>query len=582
MAAYASAQLRGEGIEEVGEQMEHFPPEGYDGMGADRRLLLQQTGEDGMVEMEATRQMEDYFEIGEEEMEMEIIDEFPDADFIGEEVEDFDPEWEDPDYEGKENLRDEGLEQLIDTDLFGEQLVDTVADQRDRREAACGENQQEFKFVLATDKYGYETGWQLINRGTNRRVASGPPSNQNYADTTTYTGRWCLSAGQYQLRVTDSAGDGMCGGGVYGCGRVMTFLNGASAGKSVNDNSKWKVKNFNFQVNPGSSRIDGVSNAVAGNSGSSGEWCSKVRNRMQTQRGTCTLPNGRTGHRVRVQTKVDKYPRETSWTITSNGAVKMKMNAILAANQMKSIEDCVPPGKYIIKFLDLDGICCRHGAGFFKVSVDGKEILTGGSFTKQISHTFQAGFDWISTMNERDCEWWFAHDHRRRDWHQRCYIGKYCNKSYKHLRWSPALAQDAKGYANQLLSTCNDAGIKHAPTDQGENLAKNKGTGNWGRLYAAELVTKRFVDNEEFWGWNGNAHLTQAMWYPSRYMGCADAVKSLGDGKMCRMQVCRYAKAGNCMMGKYQSDQGKNWMIPMMQDDSPCGPMCPPRDGCFA
>ena len=112
MAAYASAQLRGEGIEEVGEQMEHFPPEGYDGMGADRRLLLQQTGEDGMVEMEATRQMEDYFEIGEEEMEMEIIDEFPDADFIGEEVEDFDPEWEDPDYEGKENLRDEGLEQV--------------------------------------------------------------------------------------------------------------------------------------------------------------------------------------------------------------------------------------------------------------------------------------------------------------------------------------------------------------------------------------------------------------------------------------------------------------------------------------
>ena len=108
MAAYASASLRGEGVEEVGEQMEHFPTEGYDGMGADRRLLLER-GEDGMVEMEATRQMEDYF--GDEtEMEMEIIDEYPDADFIGEEVEDFDPEWEDPDYEGKEYLRDESLE----------------------------------------------------------------------------------------------------------------------------------------------------------------------------------------------------------------------------------------------------------------------------------------------------------------------------------------------------------------------------------------------------------------------------------------------------------------------------------------
>jgi hypothetical protein len=157
----------------------------------------------------------------------------------------------------------------------------------------------------------------------------------------------------------------------------------------------------------------------------------------------------------------------------------------------------------------------------------------------------------------------------------------YCNKTYRHLKWSPELTADAKVYANKLLDTCNTTGIKHDASEQGENLAKNRGSGKWGELYPADKVTKRFVDNEEFWGWNSNAHLTQAMWYSSRYIGCAESVTNMGGNQMCRMQVCRYAKAGNCMMGKYDSSQGNNWMIPMMMDDSPCGPMCASRDGCY-
>jgi len=232
---------------------------------------------------------------------------------------------------------------------------------------------------------------------------------------------------------------------------------------------------------------------------------------------------------------------------------------------------------------DIDGVCCRHGQGAFKLVVNGEVLLDGGSFTSSIAHDFQLGFDWLSTMNERDCEWYWAHDRRRRDWHVRCYKdeGQYCNKTYRRLKWSPALKADAKDYAERLLDTCDTTGIKHDKTDQGENLAKNKGSGNWGGLYSADKVTKRFVDNEEFWGWNRNAHLTQAMWYPSRYIGCAESSKDMGRGRMCRMQVCRFAKAGNCMMGKYNSDQGNNWMTPMMMDDSPCGPMCASRDGCF-
>jgi hypothetical protein len=151
------------------------------------------------------------------------------------------------------------------------------------------------------------------------------------------------------------------------------------------------------------------------------------------------------------------------------------------------------------------------------------------------------------------------------------------------LRWSTGLESDARDYAVKLLDSCDDTGIKHDDTDQGENLAKNKGSsGSWGALYPADNIVKRFVDNEETWGWNANAHLTQAMWYASRYVGCAESVKTMEDGKTCRMQVCRYAKAGNCMMDAYQSSTGNRWMVPMMNDDSPCGPMCPPNGGCVS
>jgi hypothetical protein len=116
--------------------------------------------------------------------------------------------------------------------------------------------------------------------------------------------------------------------------------------------------------------------------------------------------------------------------------------------------------------------------------------------------------------------------------------------------------------------------------NEGENLAKNKGLGSWGALYDADKIVGRFVDNEEYWGWNANAHLTQAIWYASRYIGCADSVKDMGNGNTCRMQVCRYAKAGNCNMNAYSASDGNNWRIPMMEDDTPCGPTCP-DGGCY-
>lgn len=575
MAAYGSAQaqstssLRGvEGVEMVSEGLEHFPPAHY-GVGFDRRLIgeqQQQLEEDDEDEWVVTSEIIDNDEghaiLDEEDWEMAW------AAANEEEVEDVEIDFEAA-QAAKAYARDPKNTVLVGTDV---DLLGEAVDQYDRRESACDENKSEFKIMLRTDNYGYETKWSLHNTADNSKLASGPPVNKNYADKSLFAGRWCLPPGRYSFKIRDTGGDGICKAN-FGCGFLKLFMNGQSAGQVVNDSSDWTVKNFPFTVAPGSSRIDGT-NTGNNNAG----WCQKVRGLMQKDQGTC---NNGSGHRVRVTVKTDQWGEETSFKIKQNGVVKMEMGNVVPGNSKEVVEKCLPAGKYVFKIEDFDGLCCKHGNGFYDIEVNGKKLIKGASFSTSEEHTIQLGYDWISTMNERDCEWWYAHDYRRRDWHVRCYSGQYCNKSYRHLKWSTSLKAAANTYAQSLLSSCDSNGILHDATDQGENLAKNKGRGDWGQLYATDLVTKRFVDNEEFWGWNKNAHLTQAMWYPTRYMGCAESVKDMGDGKMCRMQVCRYAKAGNCMMNSFNSATGNNWMKAMMQDDSPCGPMCTPTEGCY-
>jgi hypothetical protein len=94
----------------------------------------------------------------------------------------------------------------------------------------------------------------------------------------------------------------------------------------------------------------------------------------------------------------------------------------------------------------------------------------------------------------------------------------------------------------------------------------------------------RFVEREIGLPWARNGHLTNVIWRATTYVGCAEATRSYevnGETHFCRAQVCRYAKPGNCGMGAYRKDNGViDWEEPMMMDDSPCGPDCPP-EGCY-
>lgn len=212
-----------------------------------------------------------------------------------------------------------------------------------------------------------------------------------------------------------------------------------------------------------------------------------------------------------------------------------------------------------------------------------------------------------SSMTDRDKAYLIAHNKRRIEWHA------YYGKQYVPLKWSrgessvytPAnvvrwhrlttlhsigLKESSKEYADKLLEGCRGDDPHHDPyTIYGENLARNVGSGYWGQLYEPDDIVNRFVEREVGLPWARNGHLTNVLWRATQYVGCAESETSYSVTKpnghvvqhTCRIQVCRYAKPGNCSMGSYRNADGvHDWKTPMLMDDSPCGPDCPP-EGCY-
>ena len=86
-------------------------------------------------------------------------------------------------------------------------------------------------------------------------------------------------------------------------------------------------------------------------------------------------------------------------------------------------------------------------------------------------------------------------------------------------------------------------------TQYGENLASNAGNGKWGAIRHPEKIMIRWVEKEANVGWPANAHLTQALWRATKFVGCYEHATRYKNGKgMCHIQVCRYAKPGMLCM----------------------------------
>lgn len=118
------------------------------------------------------------------------------------------------------------------------------------------------------------------------------------------------------------------------------------------------------------------------------------------------------------------------------------------------------------------------------------------------------------------------------------------------LRWNPALARDAEGWAQTLAER---RAFEHAPDHlrkgQGENLWR--GTrydySPWQMidLFVAEKRDFRpgtFPDVSHTGKWSDVGHYTQIIWPDTQEVGCATAVNTRH-----KVLVCRYWPAGNVL-----------------------------------
>mmetsp|Transcript_16257 Transcript_16257/g.23037 ORF Transcript_16257/g.23037 Transcript_16257/m.23037 type:complete len:675 (+) Transcript_16257:62-2086(+) len=283
--------------------------------------------------------------------------------------------------------------------------------------------------------------------------------------------------------------------------------------------------------------------------------------------------------KVKIEVRADKYNDDTGWELTDATGTKIMSQAqnTFGKEEYKMKEKCVPHGTYTFKIVDKygDGICCRYGQGFFRVWLDDREVLNGGSFNKEVVASIVVGYDPHGVMTERDHQYLEAHNIRRKEWHEQY------NKTFVPLVYSPMLAADAKAWAEELLWSCGVIGIEHEATNAfGENLAKNTGNpATWGQLYPPENIVRRWVDFEKGLPYPSNGHLTAALWRAGRYLGCGEGVRKFGNG-ICRIQVCRYGRASNCDMNSFDARNGTNWLTPMLLNYTRCGPDCP-QEGCF-
>jgi len=214
--------------------------------------------------------------------------------------------------------------------------------------------------------------------------------------------------------------------------------------------------------------------------------------------------------KVKVEVKADRFSNDTSWELIDyyTGEKLLKQRGFtLEPNEYRSKEICLSDGLYNFTIWDEygDGICCRYGQGFFKISFDDEVVLQGGSFNANVTEVLNLGYrpeqGMLSTREKRYLN---AHNKRRKEWYE-----KY-NLTDAPMKYSPEIAKGAKAWAEELLNACGIVGIEHEDYNPfGENLAKNVGKrSTFGQLYPVESIVGRWVEFEIGLPYPSNGHLT--------------------------------------------------------------------------
>ena len=165
-------------------------------------------------------------------------------------------------------------------------------------------------------------------------------------------------------------------------------------------------------------------------------------------------------------------------------------------------------------------------------------------------------------------EWLKAHNDRRLKYHTT--LNK---KTVVNLVWSTGLTAKAKAWAEGNVATCtNRVGDDDG---YGRSAVMKKGS----VMSVTEEWTLQNWENKKTQGYPYNGAFTQAIWRPTKYVGCYIAT-STDPANPCQSAVCYYAKPGNCAMAGTAgttTEAKAAWRKKVFADDSGCTPNCPPE-----
>merc|ERR1719223_400858 len=88
--------------------------------------------------------------------------------------------------------------------------------------------------------------------------------------------------------------------------------------------------------------------------------------------------------------KIDKYGKETAWTIKNGNGSEVASGKDYDGGSTNIEDICFESGEHTFTIEDdfNDGICCSWGQGFYKLDVNGVEVIGGGEFGKTETKTF--------------------------------------------------------------------------------------------------------------------------------------------------------------------------------------------------
>jgi len=184
--------------------------------------------------------------------------------------------------------------------------------------------------------------------------------------------------------------------------------------------------------------------------------------------------------------QTDLHGGDIKWEVTKNDDSIITEGGPYSQYSFDQVDVCVQSSSkltFLISDEWGDGLCDIAGdCGYYKLYLDGREIVHVTSYSKNNTHLISPGYDATSSMTQRHVEYLEAHNKRRKKWHEMY------NREYVPLTWSPQLAEESRLWAEQLLDDCDSDNIEHEPNvKEGENLGMNKGLiDEDGQLYSPE------------------------------------------------------------------------------------------------